>query len=92
MAADVSSLVRVMNGGDAKESATSGKSTAPITRDLLGGGCTLDSKELDLDLQVPCGWEKRLDLKVQPSISDFPFDCSLSLSVFYFFVHERTAS
>ncbi|KAL6538530.1 hypothetical protein OROGR_012518 [Orobanche gracilis] len=66
MAADVSSLLRVMNGGDTNhESAASGKSTAPITRDLLGGCCTLDSKELDLDLQVPCGWEKRLDLKVR---------------------------
>ncbi|KAL6553317.1 hypothetical protein OROGR_007159 [Orobanche gracilis] len=64
MAADVSSLLRVMNGGDTNhESAASGKSTAPITRDLLGGCCTLDSKELDLDLEVPCGWEKRLDLK-----------------------------
>ncbi|KAL0306113.1 UNVERIFIED_CONTAM: hypothetical protein Sradi_6028600 [Sesamum radiatum] len=62
MAADVSSLVRLMNGADTNESASSGKSTAPITRDLLGGCCTLDSKELDLDLQVPCGWEKRLDL------------------------------
>ncbi|GFP92131.1 hypothetical protein PHJA_001357200 [Phtheirospermum japonicum] len=62
MAADVSSLVRLMNGGDAKES---GKSTAQMTTmDLLAGCCTLDSsKELDLDLQVPCGWEKRLDLK-----------------------------
>ncbi|KAK6149530.1 hypothetical protein DH2020_017055 [Rehmannia glutinosa] len=60
MAADVSSLVRLMNGGDKNES---GKSTAPITMDLLAGCCTLDSKELDLDLQVPCGWEKRLDLK-----------------------------
>ncbi|KZV48403.1 hypothetical protein F511_28481 [Dorcoceras hygrometricum] len=63
MAADVSSLVRVINGGDSKESTSSGKSTAPITRDLLGGCSTPDSKELDLDLQVPCGWEKRLDLK-----------------------------
>ncbi|KAL8480432.1 hypothetical protein ACS0TY_026568 [Phlomoides rotata] len=65
MAADVSSLVRgVIDGGDSNESATSGKSTAPIiTRDLLGGCCSIDSKELDLDLQVPCGWEKRLDLK-----------------------------
>ncbi|XP_073157886.1 uncharacterized protein [Henckelia pumila] len=63
MAADVSSLVRVINGGDSKESTSAGKSTAPITRDLLGGCCTPDSKELDLDLQVPCGWEKRLDLK-----------------------------
>ncbi|KAK4439564.1 hypothetical protein Salat_0291300 [Sesamum alatum] len=62
MAADVSSLVRLMNGADTNDSASSGKSTAPITRDLLGGCCTLDSKELDLDLQVPCGWEKRLDL------------------------------
>ncbi|KAL8461916.1 hypothetical protein ACS0TY_032309 [Phlomoides rotata] len=60
MAADVSSLVRLINGGDSNES---GKSTAPITRDLLAGCSTLDSKELDLDLQVPCGWEKRLDLK-----------------------------
>ncbi|KAL3820915.1 hypothetical protein ACJIZ3_006820 [Penstemon smallii] len=60
MAAEVGYLVRVMNGGDSNDS---GKSTAPITRDLLGGCCTLDSKELDLDLQVPCGWEKRLDLK-----------------------------
>ncbi|XP_051126351.1 uncharacterized protein LOC127248163 [Andrographis paniculata] len=60
MAADVSSLIRLMNGGDAKESA---KPTAPITRDLLGGSCGHDAQELDLDLQVPCGWEKRLDLK-----------------------------
>lgn len=58
MAADVSSIVRVMNGGDATNE--SGKSTAPVTRDLLGG---CESKELDLDLKVPCGWEKRLDLK-----------------------------
>ncbi|KAL6514034.1 hypothetical protein OROHE_019490 [Orobanche hederae] len=66
MAADVSSLVRTMNGGgggggDTNDSASSssaaGKSTAPMTLDLL------DSMELDLDLQVPCGWEKRLDLK-----------------------------
>ncbi|KAL3503742.1 hypothetical protein ACH5RR_038191 [Cinchona calisaya] len=60
MAADVSSLIRILNGGDTKES---GKSTALITRDLLGGCCPLDSKELDLDMQVPSGWEKRLDLK-----------------------------
>ncbi|XP_073127352.1 uncharacterized protein [Henckelia pumila] len=60
MAAEVSSLLRLINGGNTKES---GKSTAPITRDFLGEGRTLESKELDLDLQVPCGWEKRLDLK-----------------------------
>ncbi|KZV14520.1 hypothetical protein F511_42838 [Dorcoceras hygrometricum] len=63
MAAEVSSLLRLMNGGNTKESGPAGKSTAPITRDFLGGCCTLESKELDLDLQVPCGWEKRLDLK-----------------------------
>ncbi|KAL2495735.1 hypothetical protein Fot_39492 [Forsythia ovata] len=63
MAAEVSSLVRFMNGGDSNESASAGKSTALITRDFLGGCSTLDSKELDLDLQVPSGWEKRLDLK-----------------------------
>lgn len=44
------------------------KSTALVTRDLLGGGGgsfgAVHSKELDLDLQVPNGYEKRLDLKV----------------------------
>ncbi|CAA3007635.1 Hypothetical predicted protein [Olea europaea subsp. europaea] len=63
MATEVSSLVRLMNGGASNESASTGKSTFPITRDFLGGCSTLDSKELDLDLQVPSGWEKRLDLK-----------------------------
>ncbi|KAL6567628.1 hypothetical protein OROGR_001296 [Orobanche gracilis] len=60
MAADVRSM---NGGGDTNDSASSsaaaaaGKSTALMTLDLL------DSMELDLDLQVPCGWEKRLDLK-----------------------------
>ncbi|XP_031115115.1 uncharacterized protein LOC116019137 [Ipomoea triloba] len=63
MAADVSSLFRTISGRDMNESGGGGKPTAPITRDLLGGCCSLDSKELDLDLQVPSGWEKRLDLK-----------------------------
>lgn len=70
MAAEVSSLMRFLNGGDANDSA--GRSTAQMTTmDLLGGCCNNnstsssidESKELDLDLQVPCGWEKRLDLK-----------------------------
>ncbi|XVE98983.1 hypothetical protein REPUB_Repub03eG0156700 [Reevesia pubescens] len=74
MAADVSTLHRVLSGY--KDDLTMGnesggeKSTALITRDLLGeGGSALinmkndESKELDLDLQVPNGWEKRLDLK-----------------------------
>ncbi|GAA0184101.1 hypothetical protein LIER_31400 [Lithospermum erythrorhizon] len=34
-----------------------------VTMDLLGGYCTVDSKELDLDLHVPSGFEKRLDMK-----------------------------
>ncbi|KAJ8532665.1 hypothetical protein K7X08_012588 [Anisodus acutangulus] len=55
MTAEVSSLVRIMN--------ESSESTALMTRDLLGGCRSLDSKELDLDLHVPSGWEKRLDLK-----------------------------
>ncbi|XP_068321837.1 uncharacterized protein [Pyrus communis] len=75
MAAEVSSLFRVLSGysDDQHLSVGSGssgeKSTALITRDLLGGSgsspSTLpnDSQELDLDLQVPNGWEKRLDLK-----------------------------
>ncbi|KAK8651657.1 hypothetical protein V6N13_141245 [Hibiscus sabdariffa] len=76
MAADVSSSHRVLSGY--KDDLTLGnesvvaKSTALITRDLLGvggGGSALigakndQSQELDLDLHVPNGWEKRLDLK-----------------------------
>ncbi|PPD85618.1 hypothetical protein GOBAR_DD17450 [Gossypium barbadense] len=76
MAADVSSLHRVLSGY--KDELTVGnesggpKSTALITRDLLGfggGGSAFtdtkndQSQELDLDLHVPNGWEKRLDLK-----------------------------
>ncbi|GAB4854736.1 hypothetical protein Ancab_023322 [Ancistrocladus abbreviatus] len=34
-----------------------------ITRDFLGNCSGIESKELDLDLHVPSGWEKRLDLK-----------------------------
>ncbi|KAI4333315.1 hypothetical protein L6164_018143 [Bauhinia variegata] len=72
MAADVSSLVRVLSGGGYKEEqhrtvgseSNSDKSTTLITRDLLGGSSRfVESQELDLDLQVPSGWEKRLDLK-----------------------------
>ncbi|MED6124879.1 hypothetical protein PIB30_063111 [Stylosanthes scabra] len=66
MAAEVSSLVRVMAGykEDQHRSVAneSEKSTALITRDLLGGS-SVETQELDLDLQVPTGWEKRLDLQ-----------------------------
>ncbi|KAK4771484.1 hypothetical protein SAY87_032016 [Trapa incisa] len=66
MAAEVSSLTRYMSGRRTVGSETaSEKSTAPITRDFFGGGSSpmIESSELDLDLHVPLGWEKRLDLK-----------------------------
>ncbi|OMO55336.1 hypothetical protein CCACVL1_27307 [Corchorus capsularis] len=85
MAADVTSLHRVLSGYKddltVGNESTGAKSSALITRDLLGvgdggggvggagGGSALlfknndQSQELDLDLQVPTGWEKRLDLK-----------------------------
>ncbi|CAJ2659204.1 unnamed protein product [Trifolium pratense] len=72
MATEVSSLIRVLGGGgykDEQQHRTVGndshgeKSTALITRDLLGGSSSIESQELDLDLQVPSGWEKRLDLQ-----------------------------
>lgn len=63
-------MVRIL-GGYKEESVVvgneSGNPNVLITRDLLGGGGSsskLDSQELDLDLKVPDGWEKRLDLKV----------------------------
>lgn len=72
MAADVSYLLRALTGykddRTVANNPVAGKSTAMVTRDLLGGGASSrdDSQELDLDLQVPSGWEKRLDLKVLP--------------------------
>uniref|UniRef100_A0A2P2IVJ0 Uncharacterized protein n=1 Tax=Rhizophora mucronata TaxID=61149 RepID=A0A2P2IVJ0_RHIMU len=71
MAADVSTLVRILNGYKDDRTVVNepdgGKSTALITMDLLGSSAGVtknQSQELDLDLQVPTGWEKRLDLKV----------------------------
>ncbi|XP_071725766.1 uncharacterized protein [Rutidosis leptorrhynchoides] len=65
MVTDLSYLCSVMNRQQGIMNDP--KSTALITRDLLGGGsCDYDSdssKELDLDLHVPSGYEKRLDLK-----------------------------
>ncbi|GJR45323.1 hypothetical protein Tco_1313426 [Tanacetum coccineum] len=60
MVTDVNYLYSVMN--DTKST------TGLITRDLLGGGGGFgggddSAKELDLDLHVPSGYEKRLDLK-----------------------------
>ncbi|KAL3591775.1 hypothetical protein D5086_010415 [Populus alba] len=80
MAAEVSSLVRLLSGytDDRNVVSESGgaKSTTLITRDLLGGGggggdsVESESQELDLDLQVPSGWEKRLDLKITLNLFD----------------------
>ncbi|KAF8408653.1 hypothetical protein HHK36_004716 [Tetracentron sinense] len=79
MAADVSSLVRILNGykeEQVRNESTNGKSKVLITRDLLGGCSKFRSTELDLDLQVPNGWEKRLDMKIfeHSFFSFFPFD------------------
>lgn len=66
MAAEVSSLFRILNGYKEEkqpQQIKSGEPNTPITRDLLGGCSKNGSKELDLDLQVPNGWEKRLNLK-----------------------------
>ncbi|XP_030471586.1 uncharacterized protein LOC115689619 [Syzygium oleosum] len=72
MAADVSSTVGYMSGFSKEEGkhvrgggggGGNEKPAALVTRDLLGGLHEIESRELDLDLQVPAGWEKRLDLK-----------------------------
>ncbi|KAK6947175.1 hypothetical protein RJ641_000648 [Dillenia turbinata] len=71
MATEVSSLVRVLYGrGEEQKHGGVGvdeQSKGLITRDLLGccssSSDGVNSKELDLDLQVPNGFEKRLDLK-----------------------------
>lgn len=81
MAADVTSVVRILGGykEDAAVGSESGNSAVLITRDLLGGGgggglsAKLDSQELDLDMKVPDGWEKRLDLKVSLFGLFYPF-------------------
>ncbi|ONK74456.1 uncharacterized protein A4U43_C03F6470 [Asparagus officinalis] len=59
MAADVSSVIRIMSeyNNDEKKS----KRGDLVTRDFLGCAVT-GSKELDLDLKVPSGFQRRLDL------------------------------
>lgn len=88
MTADVSYIVRILGRYNddrmtVKDSSGPGSSVALVTRDLLGSaGCGGDDHalELDLDLKVPNGWEKRLDLKVRC----FAF----SIICFYFFLKK----
>ncbi|XP_064966640.1 protein CURLY FLAG LEAF 1-like [Musa acuminata AAA Group] len=58
MVVDVSSEARMLRGyeeGDRRREL--------VTRDLLGGnGAVLGSTVVDLELKVPAGWERRLDL------------------------------
>ncbi|XP_042421096.1 uncharacterized protein LOC122009138 [Zingiber officinale] len=58
MAADISSLARMLRGCEEGE----GKREL-VTRDLLGEGAVHGSTEVDLELIVPAGWERRLDLE-----------------------------
>jgi hypothetical protein len=67
-----------------------------VTMDLLGGcggdsagGSSGEDEVVDLDVKVPVGWERRLDL----SVSSFNLFCSYLFSVFPIscgFVHTRT--
>lgn len=67
MAADISSLARMLRGCEEGK----GKREL-VTRDLLGEGAVHGSTEVDLELRVPAGWERRLDLEV---CSQFLFLC-----------------
>lgn len=77
MAADVTSLVHALGGYGEEDPGGGGKPPATlVTRDLLGGGSKAGGQqELDLDLHVPSGFEKRLDMTVS----------SLSLREFFAF-------
>lgn len=66
MAADVGTLVRILNGYLDEQRSESDA----VTKDLFGcspSSCStsriIGSKDIDLDLQAPSGWEKCLDLK-----------------------------
>lgn len=61
-----------------------------VTRDLLGGGeASRGSAEVDLELTVPDGWERRLDLAASTQ-SSYSFFFLSTRSVFFFFYMENT--
>lgn len=61
MAADVSSLAALLSGY--KEEGEEKRDL--VTRDLLGGRGAVLGSELDLELRIPGGWERQLDLLVR---------------------------
>ncbi|CAM0902835.1 unnamed protein product [Alopecurus aequalis] len=68
MAAEVSSIARMLRGETLKRGGAGPKSEM-VTMDLLGGcggdsagGSCGDDEVVDLEVKVPIGWERRLDL------------------------------
>ncbi|CAM0902836.1 unnamed protein product [Alopecurus aequalis] len=68
MAAEVSSIARMLRG-EALKRAGAGPKSEMVTMDLLGrcggdsaGGSCGDDEVVDLEVKVPVGWERRLDL------------------------------
>jgi hypothetical protein len=62
MAADVSSVARLLRGEAGKKGGSE-----IVTMDLLGGcggGAAAEDEVVDLEVTVPAGWERRLDLLV----------------------------
>ncbi|KAM0872948.1 hypothetical protein ACQ4PT_038402 [Festuca glaucescens] len=68
MAAEVSSIARMLRG-EAVKRGSAGSKSEMVTMDLLGGcggdsagGSCGDDEVVDLEVKVPVGWERRLDL------------------------------
>ncbi|KAH0459596.1 hypothetical protein IEQ34_012410 [Dendrobium chrysotoxum] len=74
MATEVTSLLRIMEEAESKQRDL-------FTRDLLGGGgggVAAEESAVDLDLQVPSGWERHLDLMSGKTyLHKMDSDCSL---------------
>jgi hypothetical protein len=73
MAAEVSSIARMLRGEAVKKGGVAPKKEM-VTMDLLGGcggdsagGSSGEDEVVDLDVKVPVGWERRLDLSVSSS-------------------------